>query len=103
MKRARNTVKSLVLAGNTDNTGISIVDQFHHQFTGGDAYEGGVMLEYEVNPMAGGSCVYFPNISIFTTEHIERFTLGQPDNLLEDVLVGLCLCDLPHEVSCCRS
>ena len=92
MRRARAAIKSLCPFIDPE-----IVDKFHHQFTGGDAYEGDYMIEYEVNPMAGGHCVYFPNITLFTPPHIDRFTLSRPENIVEDVVFGLWLSDLPHE------
>jgi hypothetical protein len=60
-------------------------------------YEGGWRLEYEVNPSAGGNRVYWPDFHQFTTEHIARFTLGNPSMLVQDAYLSL-LCDLPHEV-----
>lgn len=55
------------------------------------------MMEYEINPAAGGSCIYWPDVSKFSDAHTERFTLHQPRRLVEHALFGL-LTDFPHEI-----
>lgn len=55
------------------------------------------MLEYEINPAGAFPLIYWPDISKFTSAHVERFTLGNKEAFAELAIFGL-LCDLPHEV-----
>jgi hypothetical protein len=64
---------------------------------GEDGYMGDFMLEYEINPAAGGFVIYWPNILKFSEAHIERFTLGYPGCVLEVLMMSV-LTDLPHEM-----
>ena len=74
------------------------LDSIAVEFTGGeDGYVGDFMMEYEINPAAGGHKIYWPDVSKFSPAHVNRFTLGNPDILLDVTVFGI-LTDLPHEV-----
>ena len=75
----------------------SSIGSFDFVLTGGGGYEGGFMLEYEVNPAASFPIVYWPDAAKFTEEHIDPYTMSRPDSLWETAVFNI-LCDLPHEV-----
>jgi hypothetical protein len=63
-----------------------------------EGYQGGFMLQYEINMMAGGSVIYIPDPTRFSDEHIDRFTLSRGNEyVFLDAMLGL-ICDLPHEI-----
>lgn len=58
---------------------------------------GDFMMEYEINPAVAVTTIYWPDVSKFTPEHIDRFTLGRPADLYAVSILGF-LTDFSHEV-----
>lgn len=65
--------------------------------TGGEGYTGDFMLEYEINPAAAVTTIYWPDVTKFGDAHIDRFTLRKPDEVVDVSIFGF-LTDFPHEV-----
>jgi hypothetical protein len=75
--------------------GIETIDLI---LTGGEeGYMGDFMLEYEINPAVAVTTIYWPDVSKFKPEHIDRFTLGNPADVYAVNILGF-LTDFSHEI-----